>query len=141
MLRNRLSVALCALLVPALAGADEGYRIVVNPGNPAVAVDRAEMARLFLKKVPAWPNGTPVAVVDQPRTAPVRASFSKAVHKMDPDAVAAYWATQVYSGHDAPPPVKRSDEEVLEFVRQTPGALGYVSADASLRGVKVVALR
>lgn len=141
MLRNRLSVALCALLVSAPAGADEAYRIVVNPGNPAVTVDRAEMARLFMKKIPAWPNGTPVAAVDQPRTAPVRASFSKDVHKKDADSVAAYWATQVYSGRDVPPPVKRSDDEVLEFVRQTPGGVGYVSADASLRGVKVVALR
>ena len=141
MLRNRLSVALCALLVPTLAGADEAYRVVVNPLNPAVAMARAELARLFMKKIPAWPNGTPVAVVDQQRTAPVRASFSRDIHKKDVDAVAAYWATLVYSGREVPPPVMRSDEEVLEFVRQTPGALGYVSADASLRGVKVVTLR
>jgi ABC-type phosphate transport system substrate-binding protein len=140
-LRNRLAVALCAFLVPSLAGADEAYRIVVNPLNPAVAVARAELARLFMKQIPAWPNGMPVAVVDQPRTAPVRASFSRDIHKKDVEAVAAYWATRVYSGREVPPPVLRSDDDVLEFVRQTPGGLGYVSADASLRGVKVVALR
>jgi hypothetical protein len=38
-------------------------------------------------------------------------------------------------------PIKRSDAEVLDFVRQTPGALGYVSAEARLEGVKVVPVR
>jgi hypothetical protein len=82
-----------------------------------------------------------VAAVDQPRTAPVRAAFSKDVHKKDVDAVAAYWATLVYSGRELPPPVKRTDDEVLDFVRHTPGAVGYVSADAPTEGVKVIALK
>jgi ABC-type phosphate transport system substrate-binding protein len=94
-----------------------------------------------MKKVTAWPDGTPVVAVDQDRTAPVRAAFSKDVHKKEADAVAAYWATLVYSGREVPPPIKRSDEDVLEFVRRTPGAVGYVSAGAPLQGVKPVALR
>jgi len=42
---------------------------------------------------------------------------------------------------EAPPAVRRSDDEVLEFVRKTPGAVGYVSAGASLQGVKAVSVR
>ena len=121
--------------------APDSYRVVVNPGNPATALERSEAARLFMKKVTTWPDGTPVAVVDQSRTAPVRAAFSRDVHKRDVEAVVAYWTTLVYSAREMPPPVKRSDAEVLEFVRQTPGAVGYVSVDASVEGVKVVALR
>jgi len=125
---------------PELA-ASEGFRLVVNRANPATAIARNDAARLFLKKITAWPDGTPVAVVDQTRTAPVRAAFSRDVHKKEVDAVVAYWATLVYSARETPPPIKRSDAEVLEFVRQTPGALGYVSADAPLEGVKAVPLR
>jgi ABC-type phosphate transport system substrate-binding protein len=125
---------------PELAGG-EGFRLVVNRANPTTAIARNDAARLFLKKITAWPDGTPVAVVDQTRTAPVRAAFSRDVHKKEVDAVVAYWATLVYSARETPPPIKRSDAEVLEFVRQTPGALGYVSADAPLEGVKAVPLR
>jgi len=125
---------------PELAGG-EGFRLVVNRANPATAIARNEAARLFLKKITEWPDGTPVAVVDQVRTAPVRAAFSRDVHKKEVDAVVAYWATLVYSARETPPPIKRSDAEVLEFVRQTPGALGYVSVEARLDGVKVVPLR
>ena len=125
---------------PEVTGGD-AYRLVVNRANPATAIERSEAARLFLKKITSWPDGTPVAVVDQARTAPVRAAFSRDVHKKEVDAVVAYWATLVYSAREMPPPIKRSDAEVLEFVRHTPGALGYVSADAPVEGVKVVPLR
>lgn len=140
-LRSGMLLALLgALAAPAAAG-EAGYRIVVNPQNPASAVERVELARLFMRKVSAWPDGTPVAAVDQPRTAPVRSVFSRDVHHKDVDSVVAYWSTLVYSGRELPPPVRKTDEEVLEYVRATPGAVGYVSADASVAGVKVIALR
>jgi len=139
--RHTLLLALLgALAVPAAAG-EAGYRIVVNPHNPASAVERADLARLFMRKASAWPDGTPAAVVDQLRTAPVRSAFSRDVHNKDVDSVVAYWSTLVYAGRELPPPVRKTDQEVLEFVRATPGAVGYVSADADLDGVKVIALR
>jgi ABC-type phosphate transport system substrate-binding protein len=126
---------------PNANGAVDGYRLVVNPANPASTLARAQAARMFLKKITTWPDGTPVAVVDQERTAPVRVAFTRDVHKKDVDAVAAYWATLVYSAREMPPQVKRSDDDVLGFVRQTPGAIGYVSAGAATNGVKVLELR
>jgi len=135
-----LAALLGALAAPAPAG-QAPYRIVVNPANPASAVDRAELARLFMKKVSAWPNGTPVAAVDLPRTSSVRSAFSRDVHNKDVDSVVAYWSTLVYSGREMPPPIRPTDEAVLEFVRKTPGAVGYISADTPTDGVKVIALR
>jgi ABC-type phosphate transport system substrate-binding protein len=141
MLQTVLFLALGGSGLAGRASADGTYHIVVNSGNPTTAVERADLARLFLKKMTSWPDGTPVAAVDQLRTAPVRVAFTRDVHKKDVDAVAAYWATLVYSGREMPPPVKGSDEEVLDFVRHTPGAVGYVSAEAPTDGVKVIALR
>jgi ABC-type phosphate transport system substrate-binding protein len=118
-----------------------GYVLVVNPGNPASGLTKTEVARLFLKKVTTWPDGKPVAAVDQPRTAAVRKEFSLDVHQKDADAVSAYWQVLVFSGRDVPPRIVRSDDEVLAFVRLNVGAIGYVSAGASLEGVKKVAVR
>jgi hypothetical protein len=42
---------------------------------------------------------------------------------------------------DVPPPIGRSDAEVLAFVRANPGAIGYVSATADIQGARVLALR
>jgi hypothetical protein len=37
-----------------------------------------------------------------------------------------------------PPPERRSDAEIVEYVRTTPGAIGYVSERAAVAGVRVV---
>jgi ABC-type phosphate transport system substrate-binding protein len=123
------------------ASSQAAYAVVVNQANPTASLSRVDVARLFLKKVTSWPDGGPVAAVDQARTAPVRRVFSVDVHQKDPDAVAAHWQVQVFSGRDVPPRVLRSDAEVIAFVRSNPGAIGYVSAstplDAGVRKVKV----
>jgi ABC-type phosphate transport system substrate-binding protein len=131
----------CGGLVAQRSAAGEAYRVIVNPSNPATTVSRTDLARLFMRTAGTWPDGTPAAAVDQPRTAPVRDAFSRDVHKRDADRVVAHWATLVYAGREMPPPVRRSDQEVLEFVRQTPGGVGYVSAHAAVDGVKVIAVR
>jgi ABC-type phosphate transport system substrate-binding protein len=124
-----------------VGGAEPTFRVVVNPANPVSSLPRSEAARLFLKKVTAWPDGRPVAVIDQERASPQRQAFSQDVHQKDADAIAAYWQTAVFSGRDVPPPIGKSDAEVLAFVRANPGAIGYVSATADVQGAKVLALR
>lgn len=135
--RTALAIATLAVLAPAW-GAQGEFKIVVHPSNSLSSLNRVEVSRIFLKKTIAWPGGSPIAVVDQDRTNPTRAAFSKVVHQKDTDAIAAYWQSAVFSGRDVPPPVKHSDTEVLDFVKANPGAVGYVSASAPVAGVKVL---
>ena len=114
---------------------------MVNAANPTTNLSRAELARLFLKKVPKWPDGQTVQPADQERVSPVRQAFSKAIHQKDVDAIASYWQVLVFSGREVPPRIVKSDAEMLQFVRDNPGAVGYVSEDAPLAGVKAVAVR
>ena len=123
------------------ANAQDRFRVIVNPANPATSLSSAELSRLFLKKTVSWPGGLPVAAVDQERKSSVRRAFSRAVHAKDPDAIVSHWQTMVFSGRDTPPPVKASDASVIEFVRSNPGAIGYVSETADLAGVKALAIR
>jgi len=139
-LRNTL-LLLAAFAASALAGTQPGYRIVVNAANPVTSLARAEAARMFLKKATSWPGGRPVAVIDLERASTVRQAFSRDVHQRDADAIAAHWQTAVFSGRDVPPPIAKSDADVIAFVRANPGALGYVSATAEIEGVKTIGLR
>ncbi len=116
------------------------YRVVVHASNAASTLPRAELARLFLKKTSAWPDGRTAQPVDQGENAPARRLFSKAVLDRDVPAVRAYWQQQIFSGRGVPPPEKSSDADVLAYVRANPGAVGYVSAGAEL-GASVKELR
>jgi ABC-type phosphate transport system substrate-binding protein len=56
-------------------------------------------------------------------------------------AIDQYWTQSVFSGRAVPPPEKRSDADVVAFVRENPGAIGYVSQGASIDGVKRVTVK
>ena len=130
-------VALAAIGAPA-ASQQSGYAVIVNEANSVATLSAEEVSKIFFKKTHRWTNGQDVVPVDLPESAPAREAFSAAVHGKSVGAVRAYWQQQIFSGRAVPPAEKPSDEQVVAFVRATPGAIGYVSAGASLSGVKRV---
>lgn len=142
--RSLAALALALVALPCLdtaVAAQAAYKVIVNPANAAASLSKTELARMFMKKITAWPDGRAVAVVDQERNSPARQAFSSDVHQKDADAVAAHWQVVVFSGRDVPPKILRSDEDVIAFVRSNPGAIGYVSPGAALDGVRAVTVR
>ena len=131
------------VLAPAAGRAQEttGYRVVVHPTNGADAVTRRQLQELFLKKVTHWPDGTGVFPVEPPETSSPRAYFLSDVIGKSAFAVKTFWNKRVFAGRDTPPVEKRSDDEVVAYVRATPGAIGYVAPSAAVEGVKVLPVK
>lgn len=130
-----LSLALALVGPRPASGQDGGYQLIVHPGLSIERVSRAELSDLFLKKSERWPDGTRAFPVDQVETAPVRQGFTRVVHDRSVPAIKAYWQQRIFSGRDVPPPEKASDRDVVEYVRSTPGAVGYVAPGTALQGV------
>jgi len=142
MLRPRLVATALGILGFALTvSAQSGFKLIANPSTSTDSLTAKEVSQVFFKKSDAWPDGTPAVPVDQKVDSSVRAAFSQAVHQKSAAAVDAYWQKRIFSGRGLPPVTQASDARVLDFVRSTPGAIGYVSTGASIQGVKVVNLR
>ena len=138
-MRRLLAGAALLLLAPAGARAQEPYRVIVNAGNGATTLTKAEVARLFMKKTVAWPGGEPVVPVDRGEDAEVRRAFSKTVLGKDVASVKGYWQQLIFTGRAVPPVEKATDAEVVAFVAANAGGIGYVSSAAPLGpGVKVL---
>lgn len=124
------------------ATSEGGFRVIVASASAVSELKRDEVARIFLKKQTRWKDGKEVSPVDQSARSAVRLAFSRDVLAVEGlekiSAVENYWRQQIYSGRGTPPAVKTSDEDVRKFVATTPGAIGYVSSDADLTGVKAV---
>ena len=116
------------------AGAQDrgGFKVIVNASNPTAEKSRKELGRIFLKKQEEWPNGFAITVVDLRPDDPARAAFSRAVLQKEPTAVEAYWSKLIFSGMGVPPVKLASSVEVVDFVGQNVGSIGYVSADTRL---------
>jgi hypothetical protein len=136
--------ALCVALTPLapwlLAVTPGEFKLVAHPSVSTTRLNRAALSDLFLKKAQRWPDGSICVPVDQKVNAPVRAAFSEAVHRKGIGAIEAFWQKQIFSGQGIPPLMKESDAGVLDVIRATPGAIGYVSGTADTKGAKVVEL-
>jgi ABC-type phosphate transport system substrate-binding protein len=117
------------------------YRVVVNPKNPLLSVDREFVAQSFLKKVTTWGHGGVIRPVDLALDSPVRRKFSEEVLRRSVSAVRSYWLQIVFAGRGVPPPELGSDDEVVRYVLREPGAIGYVSNRADVRGARVLVVQ
>lgn len=131
--------AIAALCLAGNAGAEtRGYKLVVNKSNSVSSLDKAEVAKLFMKQSVKWANGQTVEPVDQSPAAGVRERFSDDVHGKAVGAVQSAWQRIIFSGRGVPPAELRSDEDVIEFVADHAGGIGYVGEGAATDRVKVV---
>ena len=119
-------------LLPAHA---QSIEVIVHPDNNVKSITKDELSKIFLKRLRTWADRTPAVPVDQVPDSPMRLEFTRLVHQRRVVNVEVYWKRQIFSGRAAPPQEVADDEAVLEFVRNTPGAVGYVSKSAPLRGV------
>jgi ABC-type phosphate transport system substrate-binding protein len=148
---RRLVLALVALVAACLLGGVSSpvlaqettpdFRLIVHPSNSQRAADRSFLADAFLKKTTRWEGGETIRPVDLRPAATPRKIFTERVLKRSVGAVRSYWQQRIFSGRDVPPPELDSDDEVLAFVAKYPGAVGYVSGAAKLKGVKELAVR
>jgi hypothetical protein len=69
----------------------------------------------------------------------VQAEFTSKVLAMAVDRYSTLWTKRAFRDAINPPVQKLTDLEVLEFVRKTHGAIGYVSSAPHDKGVVVVA--
>jgi ABC-type phosphate transport system substrate-binding protein len=135
---TRYLATLVLLASTASAAADLSLRVVVNEANPTSSISLDELSDLFLKKTSQWSGGSRAVPVDQPQESRIHQSFTREVHRKSAAGLRAYWQQRIFSGRDVPPLQRESDAEVIEFVRKNPGAVGYVSAAASVAGVKAI---
>ncbi len=122
----------------ALAGEEARFVMVAHLSNSEESVSRAFLADAFLKKTTRWPNGEQLRPVDQRFDLPVRSWFSESVLRRSVAAVRSYWQQRIFAGRGVPPPEVDSDAAVLRYVYQHPGSIGYVSARADVKDVKVL---
>lgn len=114
----------------ARGGDASGFKVVVHASNSLTTMAAADLGQLFLKRTTRWAGGATVVPVDQPTSSAARDAFSRQVLGKPVVAMEAYWAKQLFSGQGTPPLIKPSDREVIAYVRDNPGAVGYVAADA-----------
>lgn len=122
-------------LAPA-AVAPASVLVVAHADMPQL--DEQALQRIYLGKVVAI-EGRPVIPVNLARGHALRKDFMERILAQDEERFIAYWTVRRYIGKGSPPREFESVEAQLEFIRATPGAVGYVDAGADVKpGLKTI---
>ena len=139
-LLQSLLVGAALAVLPAAASA-QAFTVVAH-SSASDELNKAQLADIMLKKTAKFPNGAPAQPVDLTKTSPIRAAFSQAILGKAVGAVESYWQTQLFGGTIVPPAQKNSDADIIEYVKTTPGGIGYVAAGAAVpSGVKTITVK
>lgn len=134
----RRYIILIILMFAGIISQAQSYVVIVNKSNSIETISAKKVSNYFLKKTIKWDSGEKVLPVDLNSKSLTRTSFSKEVHKKSVNSVKSYWQQYVFAGKGTPPVEKHSDQEVINFVRNNTGAIGYISVGADASEVKVV---
>jgi len=112
--------------------------VVVNPGMDVTALSQNAIRSIFGMRLRNWPDQQPIRVFVLPDQHPVHEEFSKQVLNIFPNQLRRAWDRLVYSGTGQAPIQVETEQEMLEKVASTPGAIGYLSGDWLADTVKPV---
>lgn len=140
--RLGLRLIICILAgLAASAGLARAQEVIVNPDVELDAVDRNVARLLITMRMPEWPDKRPVTVFVLPDNNPVHQVFAKRVLEVYPYQLRRTWDRQVFSGTGQAPRQVANEQEMIERVSQTAGAIGYVGAPPDSARVKVVEIK
>jgi ABC-type phosphate transport system substrate-binding protein len=112
--------------------------LVANKSVPISAISEADLRAIFTGVKTRFPDGSRAVPVTL-KGGPAHEVFLKNHLEEDPDQFRARWRKAVFTGQGAMPKACDSESALLEYVANTPGALGYVSRAPSQDGVKTLA--
>ncbi|WP_174842488.1 hypothetical protein [Steroidobacter cummioxidans] len=126
-LRCLLSALLLMLSFTASSqNSDLAVEVIVSPSLAKVTLDRNLLRAVFTMRVREWPDGTPIRVFVLPDDNPLSDRFYRERLGMYSYVLRRAWDRMVFTGTGFAPTVVRSEAEMVERVRSTPGAIGFV---------------
>lgn len=112
--------------LPSYVIADVEIILLINNKPPgAVTTDIRAIKSMFCLRTKTWTNHLPVVVYVLPPETPASESFSRKLFNVHSYQLERAWDRELFSG-GASRPIVVLPEHMLQAVRSTPGAIGYV---------------
>lgn len=114
-------------------------KLIANPSVKADTISPEEIKRVFLQEKTSLADGSYVEPVIE-KDGPSHEAFLKMYMGRTDDDLRTYYRALVFTGRGSMPKELDSDNEMVACVARTKGAIGYVSAETSSEGVKILAV-
>lgn len=113
--------------------------IIANPSVTVASLPRNTLVEIYLNTKTRWENDEKIRVV-MLKTGATHDTFVQEMLKTSAERLTTLWKKVVFTGAGTPPKIVKQETDVIAFVAETPGAIGYIDAATPHEGVKVLAL-
>jgi ABC-type phosphate transport system substrate-binding protein len=132
----KLKFMLVSTLLALVLGPAHAQNVVVIGHEGVSKLNTTTVQRVFTGKV-IEVEGVHVTAVNL-KSGVLRDRFLQRYLNQDDDKYTAYWTVRRFIGKGIPPRELSSSAEVIDFVQNTPGAIGYIDESEVKPGLNVV---
>jgi len=118
----------------------EQVLVIVNNSVSQADISAKDLGSIFLGKKNSWDGGQKAVPVTLESGA-AHEAFLKLYVKKNGSQFSTFWKQAVFTGQGIPPKSVSSEEEVVKFVSENPGAVGYILPSTPHDGVKILAVK
>lgn len=126
--------------VQSLYAQDGELTVIGNKTGVPASLSPGELTAVFKGERQRWPDNSKVIIVMMKSSTEIGAAVAQKVCNMSPDDLNKYWLAQIFRGKVTPPRYLGTEKELIDFVNDTPGAIGVISngdADSSVRKIVI----
>ena len=113
--------------------------VIAHKSVPVDTIKKSELLDFYTGDIKKWHDEQPVVILDLKPRGDTKKAFYKFLGK-SPSRMKSIWLKMMLSGEGDPPLSMRSEDELLQKVASTPGAIGFVSQRRVTGDVKTLFL-
>lgn len=109
--------------------ASQDVTVIANHKGGSLHLSKAELERIYKMRQKVWHNKEPIKVFVLPADNQLHQFFVEQYLGVSMNELHRYWSRLVFTGRGVIPTEVANQEEMLDRISKTPGAIGYISKD------------
>jgi ABC-type phosphate transport system substrate-binding protein len=97
--------------------------VIAHKSVPVDMIDKAQLLDLYTGDIKEWNNGEPIVLIDLKPTTDVKSAFYDFLGK-SASRMKSIWMKNMLTGEGRPPVSMATQQDLLQKVTTTPGAIG-----------------
>lgn len=121
------------------------FEIIANDSVVSNEITKMELRAVFGLKLTRWTEGEKITVIAFNGNSDLHSGFCKHILSVFPHQLQSTWDLVKYSGKGQIPIVVSNENEMIDFIKNTPGSIGYLPdrdkekiKDEKIEGYKIL---
>lgn len=140
-IKKSFGLAVAVLLTLGMAQSSlAGVIVIANEDVPVGSLSDSDLKNIYLGKKTFWNSDVKITLTVL-KEGGVHESFLKDYVGKTPEQFKNYWNKILFTGAGTPPTPFSSEADLVDYVKKTRGAIGYIDSQTSHQGVRVIDIR